>query len=355
VLELPVRAHVIGQGDKSPAKTRLGMAYLRKGITWIPEYTLKVLDDDTAELSLRGTLVNEAEDLIHCDVNFVVGVPHFAHSEYLAPLAVGQVIRTIGAAVAPPGLQSQIMNRAAMVSNSIVADQFGPGVADRAVGGGGRDVKEALGNLPQIEGAAAGDYTVYTKKNLTVRCGEKAIVTLFTKKIKYAHVYRWSPPQDQIEHALLLANDTETAWTTGPCLGVSTGGPIGEDLLKYTPRGGKGEFPVTAAINIAHSRTEKEIDRKLRTYEMDKNFWTDLVTVEGELKVLNRESRPVDIEITAAIPGKPLKASDDGALSVDTAQMELLRRSGAVHYKLHLKVGETKTITYQYERYVPSK
>jgi len=37
------------------------MAYLRKGITWIPEYTLKVIDDETAELTLRGTLVNEAE------------------------------------------------------------------------------------------------------------------------------------------------------------------------------------------------------------------------------------------------------------------------------------------------------
>jgi hypothetical protein len=42
VLELPVRVHVAGKDAKSPAKTTLGMAYLRKGITWIPEYTLKV-------------------------------------------------------------------------------------------------------------------------------------------------------------------------------------------------------------------------------------------------------------------------------------------------------------------------
>ena len=75
------------------------MAYLRKGITWIPEYTLKILDEDNAELTLRGTLVNEAEDLIHTDVHLVVGVPHFVHTEYMAPIAVGQVIRTIGAAV----------------------------------------------------------------------------------------------------------------------------------------------------------------------------------------------------------------------------------------------------------------
>ena len=63
VLELPVRVHVSGKGGKDAAKSTLGMAYLRKGITWIPEYTMKIIDDDTAELRLRGTLVNEAEDL----------------------------------------------------------------------------------------------------------------------------------------------------------------------------------------------------------------------------------------------------------------------------------------------------
>ena len=100
-LDLPVRVHVNNDSDVSPKKTDLHMAYLRKGITWIPEYTLKILDDTTAELTLRGTVVNEAEDLIHCDINLVVGVPHFTHTDYLAPIAAGQVIRTIGAALAP--------------------------------------------------------------------------------------------------------------------------------------------------------------------------------------------------------------------------------------------------------------
>src|SRR5262249_38630632 len=99
ILDLPLRVHVSGDGGKLPARTKVGMGYLREGITWIPEYTLKVLDDTTAELTLRGSLINEAEDLVHCDVHFVVGVPHFAHMAYKAPIAVGQVIRSIGTAV----------------------------------------------------------------------------------------------------------------------------------------------------------------------------------------------------------------------------------------------------------------
>jgi hypothetical protein len=355
VLDLPVRVHVAADGNKVPERARVGMAYLRKGVTWVPEYTLKVTDEEDAELVLRGTFVNEAEDLVHCDVNFVVGVPHFIHTEYMAPVSVGQIIRTIGAAVAPREIQSQIMNRAAIASNNDVVNQFNqpPAVVERPAAAAG-DVKGLLGTLPQMDSAGASDYTVYTKKDLTLRRGEKAIVTLFTKKIKYGHLYRWSPPE-KMEHFLMLLNATDTAWTTGPCLAVSGGAPLSEDLLKYTPKGGKGEFPVTAAINIAQDQTEKEIDRKLRAYEPAEKFWVDLVTVEGELKIRNFEKRPVEIIVTQKMPGKPLAATDDGVITVDTTKLQLMERTGSVRWTVKLEPNETKTLTYKYERYVPSK
>jgi hypothetical protein len=387
VLELPLRIHVAGSGDKpaqdpsQPARGRqavdarrnapaekslnkpmLGMAYLRQGITWIPDYTLKVLDDDTAELTLRGTLVNEAEDLIHSDVHLVVGVPHFVHTGYLAPLAVGQVLRSIGASVGnlgvPPGVQSQIMNRAAIVrndySNGNTATQFEPAtVVERPAGAGGGDLARAVGNLPQLDGAAATDYTVYTKNDLTLRRGEKAILTLFVKRIKYTHIYRWSPPA-RMEHALVLLNQTTSAWTTGPCLALSDDQPLSEDLLKYTPKGGRGELLVTAAINVAHDQSEREVDRKLKTYSPQKDVNFDLVTLEGKLKLRNYEKRAVDIVISNPVTGKPLSADSGGTLSVDSSKLRLLEREGSVHWKIRLEAGEEKALTYQYERYVPS-
>ncbi len=363
VLELPLRIHVAGSGDKPVVKPSLGMAYLRQGITWIPDYTLKVIDDDSAELTLRGTLVNEAEDLIHSDVHLVVGVPHFVHTGYLAPLAVGQVIRSIGAAVGnlgvPPGIQSQMMNRAAIVRNDNnwngnTAQQFEqPGVVERAADAGGGDLARAMGNLPQLDGTAATDYTVYTKNDLTLRRGEKAILTLFVKKIKYTHIYRWSPPQ-AMEHSLVLLNQTTSAWTTGPCLALNEDQPLSEDLLKYTPKGGRGELPVTAAINVANDKSERELDRKLKSYSPQTNVNFDLVTLEGKLKLRNYEKRTVDIVITNPVSGKPLNADSNGTLSIDSSKLRLLEREGSVHWKLRLEPGEEKTLSYQYERYVPS-
>jgi hypothetical protein len=354
LLDLPLRVHVTGESGRSPAKTTVGMAYLREGITWIPEYTLKVLDDTTAELILRGTVINEAEDLVHCDVNFVVGVPHFAHTAFLAPIAVGQVIRTIGTAVAPSEVRSQIMGRAAIVSNSAVAAQFeSAGVVDQPVAGDPGKIKEALAGLPQLEGPGGTDYTVYTKKDLTLRRGERAIVTLFSKKIRYGHIYRWSPPE-MMQHYLVLQNDTDSAWTTGPVLATSGERPLSEDLLKYTPRGGKCEVPVTAAVNISHEKIEAEGDRRLKAHSPANNVCLDLVTLEGEVRVKNFEKAPAEIVIAVNVPGRPLEASDDAVRSADPNKLQLLDRAGTVRWVLRLPPGESKVLKYKYERYVPS-
>jgi hypothetical protein len=361
MLDLPLRVHVTTDAQKAPERAKVGLAYLRQGVTWIPAYTLRVLDSETAELTLRGTLVNEAEDIIHADVHFVVGVPHFLHTNYMEPIAVGRVIRTIGAAVAPPEVQSQIMSRAAIASNSIRQNQFGGGfggegqggVVERAAGQPAGDALAAAGNLPVMESPGGSDFTVYTKKDLTVRRGERAIVTLFVKKVRYSHLYRWSPPGAP-EHFLLLQNDNLTALTTGPCLAMSKDQPLSEDLLKYTPKGGKAEVPVTSAVNVATEQNESEVDRRLKAHSPSKEVFLDLVTLKGELKVRNFEPGMVEIIISVRVPGRPLAASDDGVTSIDPTKLSLREREGMARWRLKLKPGESKTLTYQYERYVPS-
>ena len=51
----------------------------------------------------------------------------------------------------------------------------------------------------------------------------------------------------------------------------------------------------------------------------------------------------------------PLVASDDGDVSTDSTKLKLLERSGSIHWTIKLKPGEAKTLTYTYERFVPSQ
>lgn len=343
VLDFPLRFHVEGAKQDT---TTLGMAYLRQGITWIPEYTLRILDDKTAELTLRGTLVNEAEDLIDANVSFVVGVPNFAHTDYMAPIAVGQSIRAMSAAFAPAQMRSQIANDAFIFSNADTTRATQP--ADT-----GGNITETLQSLPQMEAASASDYTVYTREHLTVRRGEKAIVTLFVRKVSYSHLYKWTPPETP-KHFLVLANDSDSAWTTGPCLALSGGSPLSEDTLRYTPAGSRGELPVTTAINLLHKRTETETDRQLRAHNPANNVYFDLVKLKGELQVSSFEEREIEITITAPVQGKPSAATDGGELNTDTDNLKLAERRGSITWKLKLAPKKSVTLGYEYERYVPS-
>ena len=352
VMENPLRVHVVSDSGESPAETTLGMAYQCQGIIWIPEYTLKLLDDETAELTLRGTLVNEAEDLVHCDVNFVVGVPHFLHTEYLAPIAVGQVIRTIGVNVAPQEVMTQMMNRAVMVDNTFRSDQFD--IVNQPVNTGASSFKELTDGLPEMDSTGADDFKIYTRKDLTLRKGEKAIVTLFVKRIKYGHVHRWAPPAD-IRHFLVLRNETDTPWTTAPCLIINDAGALSEDLLRYVPMGGSGELPVTTAINIAHDQKETETERQLKAHEPSHNYFLDLVNLDGVLNLRNLGNSSVEIVVALRINGKPLTTSDEGTITLDTANLKLVERTGTINWRIAINPGESKTLTYTYERYVPSQ
>jgi hypothetical protein len=211
----------------------------------------------------------------------------------------------------------------------------------------------AAGSLPVMDSPGSTDFTVYTKKDLTVRRGERAIVTLFVKKVRYSHLYRWTPP-GQMEHFLTIQNDDATALTTGPCLAVSAEQPLSEDLLKYTPKGGRAELPVTTAVNVATEQSESEADRRLKAHSPSQNNFLDLVTLKGQLKLRNFEPRPVEVIVSVRVPGRPLSASDGGATSIDPTKLSLREREGTVRWRLTLERAETKTLEYQYERYVPS-
>jgi hypothetical protein len=110
-----------------------------------------------------------------------------------------------------------------------------------------------------------------------------------------------------------------------------------------------------AAINLAQEDKTSEIDRKLKAHSPASNVFLDLVTVKGELTVRNFEKRPAKVSISVPVRGKPVSASDDARLNLDTSELRLTERRGTVEWTIELKPDETKTLTYTYERYVPSQ
>lgn len=348
LLELPLRLHV-SEGEKdATGKTLLGMAYLREGITWIPEYTLNILDETKAELTLKGVLINHAEDLIHADINFVVGTPNFAHRAKLGPLVAGQVLRMIGGRV-----DGMVM---AQIANSFTAnmaqDSRMEAIEERPVEDRSGDaIRDAMGNLPTISAEAATDFSVYRKEDLTIRTGERAVVTLFKIPIGYKHLYEWNHPEP-IRHSLVLKNDSDSPWTTGSMMALTATQPLAEDLFKYVPAGGSGTFPVSEALNISKKISEVELERKLKEYSTSDRNTFDLVRLGGEILLQNYDKSDVHLVIDYPVPGKPIVASNGGTVETGTEKLALTERAGRIKWDLNLKPGESLTLKYEYERYV---
>jgi hypothetical protein len=372
VLGLPLRLHLAEntQAEKTAEKpdekktdaakpTSIGMAYLTKGgITWIPEYTLRITDEENAELTLRGTVINEGEDLIHTDIHLVVGVPNFVHANLMAPIAAGQAIRTIGTALSgtipkESQFQSQITNSAAIFRNrgQVVSEEQSQPRDEISH----QNLERVTGNLPKLDAIGGTDFTVYTKGDMTLRRGEKAILTLFTQKVKISNMYHWKLG-GSVEHRLVLINQTGTPWTTGPCLVISPEKqPLSEDVLYYTAKNGRCELPLTAAINIATESSEKEVSRETKKYSPNNSSsYFDLVKLAGELKLQNYEKNPVEILITGTISGAPLELGEQGKATMKPDKLRLLEKEANVRWMFTMKPGENKSVTYQYERYVPS-
>lgn len=80
----------------------------------------------------------------------------------------------------------------------------------------------------------------------------------------------------------------------------------------------------------------------------------DCIVRKGGLKLRSFEKSPVLVAIKVSVAGNPLTTSDDGDKWSDPDKLVLRERQGSVAWELTLEPGETKTLEYTYERYVPS-
>ena len=107
-------------------------------------------------------------------------------------------------------------------------------------------------------------------------------------------------------------------------------------------------------MSFTAEQTESEADRRLKAHSPADRFFLDLVTLKGQLKLRNFERRPVEIAVDVRVPGRPLGAYDGGTTAIDPSKLGLREREGSVRWRLTLAPGESKSLEYQYERYVPS-
>ncbi len=132
-------------GGQPPEKSvEVGMAYVQKGVRWIPNYRIDLDGKGKAAVKLQATLLNEMTDLSDAVLHLVIGVPSFELKETTDPIALTQAMAQLSqyfqtdAASTNYALSNSMMTQVARGSEMRRPAQVAPPPADLGpdIGGG---------------------------------------------------------------------------------------------------------------------------------------------------------------------------------------------------------------------------
>lgn len=317
-------------GGRSPSsEARVGLAYLQKGLRWIPSYRVELDGKGAATVKLQGTLVNDLADLDDVTANLVIGVPSFAFQGQLDPIALQKDAAQLSSYMEP---NSQTYN--AFSNMAVMSQQMA-----RPMGNIGGD-ESSLDRGPQIAGGEkAEDLFLFTVKKISLRKGERMVLPVaeFAFKVKDVFVLEVPalPPTEMAQQRTLSGREAEVArlmaspkvmhklrWTntakepltTAPALIFSEKRLLAQGLMTYAAQGAEEELEVTAAVDVTVKKSDSEIRRvpNAMTWNGDSYFKVEL---KGSVALANHRSEPVSLEVTRKVFGNVDTASEGGAIT----------------------------------------
>lgn len=321
-------------GGRQPSSAGVGLAYLQKGLRWIPGYRVELDGAGQARVTLQATIVNDLTDLEETAVNLAVGVTSFLFAKELDPLALERQ---------PAGL-SRFFTRAAdpaMLSNAIMTQQIAPASPPESFPAGG-DGPET-GVLPgEGRGESREDLYLFKIPSLTLAKGERTVLTVASFSARCRDLYTLEvpliPPGDLqrnmdsnsragtgpavragVTHQIILANSQDFPFTTAPAMMMREGRLLAQGLLTYTPPGAESRVELTRAVNIQADWTSAETGRVPEAVRWQGDGYTR-VELEGRIRLVNRHANAVMLEVARTVPGQLTSCNAGGRLEqVDMA------------------------------------
>jgi hypothetical protein len=327
------------------------ISYLRGGVSWMPEYSVALIDDSNARLTMRATLLDDSEELRDTNVRFAVGYPNFQFASVQSPLTPQQSLQ-------------QFLGRvgANRYDNVVMSNVLTQNITTNSTTGGSPDF------TPEVPafGETSEDLFFYERPNVTLAAGERAAYPILAMTVPFRHIYKWEvsaetestrddPEEEskpgQVWHSIALTNGGTTPWTTGPAFVLANGKPLAEDTLSYTAAGATGSVKLTLATDVSVSRGEKETGRELHALTAAGYHWTQL-SVEGTLRVRSFKHEPITLSVDKLLEGATFSSTPDAKITKRAVSPRAVNPRERLQWEVPLAPGEAKTLRYSYKIYV---
>ncbi|NOT35436.1 MAG: hypothetical protein HOP12_14925, partial [Candidatus Eisenbacteria bacterium] len=317
----------------------VGMAYVQKGLRWIPSYRVTIGGAGKARVQLQATLVNELTDLEDIVVNLVVGVPTFRFKDMVDPMALQETMARLGSAFDGQSVGGYALSNAIM---SQTADMEGSRM--RQENFRGSDLAPSLG--PEVAGSEKDeDLFIFTIKGVTLKKGERMVLPVTEYELAYRDVYvldlPFAPPAEvranasdeqqrevarllaapHFTHVLRLTNSSHEPLTTAPALIGSEDRVLGQGMMTYTAPGADCDLALTTAVDIKVTKRDRETARVPGALTVDGSSYLR-VDLQGNIAITNRRDQAVDIEVKRSILGHADQAGQLGKVAMVNAYEE---------------------------------
>ncbi|MCX5661151.1 MAG: hypothetical protein NTW19_15805 [Planctomycetota bacterium] len=338
-----------GNGPGTPVQLR----YLTQGIAWMPSYTVDI-SREQAVVTSKAVIVNDLADLVDAQVELVTGYPNLQFTyapDAFSLLPLNQILQR---------LRNRPREEAMNLTSNVLMQQSARSYA--------AEIPSGVGVTP-VPGQASEDMSFRPLKGVTLNKGERGYYPLFAAPVAFEHLFTWDvpdlvfdergqygqapPPTPPVWHALGLNNSTTQAWTTGAATVMKDGRILGQDTLSYTSPQCKTELRVTQALSIAPDATETEIERK-RAAATFFNGVHDLVTIQGELSLVNLRDKPVNVRITKVVTGELMDGPNKPETTKLVRGLRTVNPRTQMQWKVEVAPGAEKAvkIVYKYQVYV---
>jgi len=354
---------------KDNGNKNIDLFYLRKGITWMPNYLIELKGKKKAKLTLKALIINDAEELLKTNVDFVVGVPNFKYSHILSPLGSDMKLKTFLDTLNGRNSRgyyynnnaNRMMNQAVQVRSNRFSSNNDNYAANPFIG---------------VAGTTNEDLFFYHLRDVTIKKGERATYQLLSIDIPIEHIYEVSLSENasssgyrvsksyrnygektnEVWHSIKLKNISKSPWTTGTAMIVKKDKrfvkPVAQNMMKYTPVTANAFLKITTSPDIQIVEEDREV-KKIRSALKKYGYFYDLVTVKGTIKVKNYKREKIKLEIKKTIMG---------ALKKSNKKWNIIKRfndygysinsTNDVSWNISLKPNEEKVINYNYKIYL---
>lgn len=346
------------QGTRGVTKLTLGQDVprttvftlgLEKGMTWVPSYLFRVVNEKEARIEMKATIVNSGDEMKQLPVDLVVGNPSMFYGMQLDPIC-GDYLDDL--------LDSKLdnnRNRYQLMNNAVAVQSVSRGTFSAV------DAEEET----TTDGEKSQDLYYFKLGVMDIEENSKLVVPVFSQNIAYKDVYEISIAataldgyykaalyQDEspleVYHSFRFNNNTKTPFTTGPVYVLDEKeNPLAQDELKYTPSGAESVIRLSKAIDV-QARNEEEVTDVLENFKKQNKISYNKAQLKGQVKLANYQQKKIKLSITKIVNGETGTISHNGTSVKLKMNRNALNATSRITWEVELNPGEQQTISYEY-------